>query len=353
MIDFFEALWIPYPWTHYANVTAPFSGAMEHTTATTFGMDLIGSPNAEFVNAHELAHHWFGNLATPNEWPEIWLNEGFASYAEVLWVEHQYGEDVAIGYLQEQRDSYLAWQELEGMSTLYDPLFMWGGLVYDKGSIVVHMLRHTVGDEAFSAAMTNYLQAHAHGNVTTGDLQLALEDTHGSSLEWFFTQWVYQARDPAYLWGVTQIEMDDGTWQVDIHIEQRAEGSWSMPIEVSMTDVTGEHEMVVAQSGDGTVVTTLCFDSMIDTVHFNPRARALYSEAGRDDDAFWPDEISCGTVDGSTTPPPGPEASQDSTSAVRPTTGAKGCSCSTSSTTHLWPWSIILALVCLVRRTQP
>jgi aminopeptidase N len=351
MIDFFSDLWVPYPWTHYANVTAPFSGAMEHTTATTFGMDLVGDERAEFVNAHEIAHHWFGDLATLNEWPEIWLNEGFASYAEVLWVEQQYGETTAIDYLQEQRASYLAWQELEGMSTLYDPLFMWGGLVYDKGSIVVHMLRHTVGDDAFFAAMTNYLGAHAHGNVTTGDLQLALEETHGSSLEWFFTQWVYQARDPAYLWGLTQIEMDDGTWQVDIHIEQRAEGSWSMPIEVSMTDVTGQHEMVVAQSGDGTVVTTFCRESMVETTQFNPRSRTLYSVAERDDSAFWPEEVSCGTVDGSTTPPE-PEAPDAALADAGPATRPKGCSCAGAPPAVHWPWSFILALVCLVRRDQ-
>ena len=75
---------------------------------------------------------------------------------------------------------------------------MWGGLVYDKGSLVVHMLGATVGDDAFFAAMREYLTSHAHANVSTGDLQLAVEAAHGDSLDWFFEQWVYQAGDPVY-----------------------------------------------------------------------------------------------------------------------------------------------------------
>ena len=100
--------------------------------------------------------------------------------------------------------------------------------------------------------------------------------------------------------GLTQIEMDDGTWPIDVHIEQQAEGSWTMPVELHLESESGGTEVMVADSGDGTVVTTLCQNHPVDTVQFDPRNRILYADAARDDTAFWPESIICGTVDGDT-----------------------------------------------------
>src|SRR6185503_5206754 len=99
------------------------------------GDGAIDDARSEFLNAHELAHHWWGDDLTCASWEEIWLNEGFASYSEVLWAEHRGGEPLAAEYRAAQLDAYRRWHET---TTLVDPAFLWGGTVYDKGSLVLH-----------------------------------------------------------------------------------------------------------------------------------------------------------------------------------------------------------------------
>ncbi len=350
MMMYFSGLWGEYPWTHYANVTAPFSGAMEHTTATTFGIDLIGTELAEFVNAHELAHHWFGNLATPQEWPEIWLNEGFASYAEALWAEHSQGEEALIDYLLKQRESYFAWQEIEAQSSLYDPAFMWGGLVYDKGSLVVHMLRTVMGDETFFLALANYLDNHRHGNVGTADLQAAAEAAHGDSLEWFFAQWVYQPGDPAYQWGLVETPMDDGTWQVDIHIDQTADGSWSMPVEILLEDAQAEEHIVSTASGDGTSSTTMCMEAPVAHAFFDPRAQLLFSSETRKDDAYTAQSVTCGSIDDEASSPTDANTGWQNLAANNNTEHRQGCGCGKGISSAPWAFPLLFLAVFHRRR---
>jgi len=353
----FESALVPYPWTHYANVTAPFSGAMEHTTVTTFGEDLIGSPSAEIINAHELMHHWFGNLVTPSEWPEIWLNEGFASYGEVLWVEHTLGEAAAMDYVQTQINSYFAWQAIEGVSSLYDPDYMWGGLVYDKGSVVVHMLRNVVGDDAFFDGLQRYLVSHAHANASTGDLQDAMEHSHGSDLSWFFDEWVFQAGDPSYRWGLSQTEVEAGVWQVDVHITQEAPGSWSIGIPMRIELASGEAFELSANSADGTQVTSFCFSSPVSDADFDPHGHRLYFQALRLDGAFTPAPNACaepsnepGTDTGSSM-----DTGAQTTGPAPVSTGAgdneqpKGCGCGSATSARLL-WLAWLPLTVILRR---
>jgi aminopeptidase N len=344
MIDYFGTIWGEYPWTHYANVTAPFSGAMEHTTATTFGEDLIGHPMAEVVNAHELAHHWFGNLLTLAEWPEIWLNEGFASYGEVLWIEHAYGASAKQAYIQTQIDSYYAWQTLESSSTLYDPMFLWGGLVYDKGSLVLHMLRWVVGDAAFFDGLAQYLDAHQFGSVTTMDFRRAMEDASGEPLDWFFDQWVYQAGDPSYRWGITQTRLGDSNWQVDFHIEQEAPGSWSMPIPIRVELESGEVMDIIADSGDGALTTSFCLESSTAFATFDPNRALLFINAVHVDSRFEAAPDVCSE------PGAGPERADPGQDV--PALGTeknKGRGCATSPLALAWLW-IPMAMLTSTRR---
>jgi len=334
-------------------VTAPFSGAMEHTTATTFGEDLIGHPMAEVVNAHELAHHWFGNLLTLAEWPEIWLNEGFASYGEVLWIEHAYGAAAKRNYIKNQIDSYYVWQALESSSTLYDPMFMWGGLVYDKGSLVLHMLRWVVGDDAFFEGLAQYLDNHRFGSVTTLDFRLAMEDASGEPLDWFFDQWVYQPGDPSYRWGITQTPIGSTDWQVDLHIEQEAPGSWSMPIPIRIHLESGDVVDVVADSGDGVVTTSLCLESGAVRATFDPNRALLFNNAVHVDSRFeaapdvcsevGPSEGTDGLDDGGR---PGDDTPPKSHSKET------GGGCATTPLGWAWLW-LPLAMVINTRRSTP
>jgi len=349
MIELFSELWTPYPYSLYGNVLVPMGGAMEHTTKTSFGEGLIEyGEYAQIVNAHELGHQWWGDYVTCAEWEEIWLNEGFASYSEALWVEHVYGQDGLQYYIwEQQREGYLQWKEIEGEFSLYDPDYMWGGTVYDKGSLVLHMLRFVMGDEAFFSGLGEYADRHAHDVATSEDLRSAMESTYGEDLSWFFDQWVYQGGDPSYVVGLTSTDLGEDGWQVDVHVSQTAEGSWDMPVEwVLELEDGSSFEDLQWVVGEQTVV-SYCLEAAGSGLDFSPHAHLLYDIVLVDHDAFSPAERSCGEVpDDTGDTGPRPEDSgetgldpQDSGEGSGEPKGRCGC------ITRAWPrWSLLLLI---------
>ncbi|MEK7704651.1 MAG: M1 family metallopeptidase, partial [Myxococcota bacterium] len=214
MMQAFAELFGPYPFGRYGMIEAPLNGGMEHQEITTMGpvtLDVGGSGLRNFFVSHELAHQWWGDFVTPESWDDIWLNEGFASYSEALfweWAaraglidEHDPAAALA-AYVEGIRRYYLSVHPGgTDASTLVAPDDLFGSTVYDKGALVLHMLRFVLGDEAFFAMLRAYAIEHAYGNVTTAALQQAAETVYGASLEWFFDEWVYAAGMPAL--GVT------------------------------------------------------------------------------------------------------------------------------------------------------
>jgi len=321
----------PYPWTHYANVVVPMTGAMEHTTATSFASDLVVEPWAEWVNVHEIAHHWWGDHVTCADWRDIWLNEGFASYGEVLWAEALAGSEGRADYLHDQRETYLYWQAFEGVSPLYDPPFLFGGAVYQKGSIVLHQLRLVLGDAVFFDALRAWGDAYGGDVATSADLQAHLEAAHGAPLDWFFDDWVYGRGEPVYVYGVTVTEGVDGA-QVDLHVGQPLDPTYRMvvPVEIELPD--GEVELHEAWAEGPAAVTSLCLSQAPAAVAFDPLDELLHIGATRDDDAFAPAPWVCPGPSEASTPP------------------AAGCGCAATPTDA--PWAAGLALVVLVGRRR-
>jgi aminopeptidase N len=232
ILEYFSELYGDFPWASYGHAVAPFGGAMEHTTMTTFGDGLLGRAYGELVNAHEVAHHWFGDYVTLADWPEIWLNEGFASYGEVLWYEQDNGALGRRRYVESQVESYFNWQQYEGLSSVYDPNYLFGGAVYDKGSVVLDMLRSLLGDDAFFEAVALYVDRYAHSNATTSDLEEVFSEVYGSELSWFFEQWVYRAGDPALSVGWTKSGLGDGLYQLNMVVRQDTADLWRLPLQV-------------------------------------------------------------------------------------------------------------------------
>lgn len=209
MLDFFsKILGIKYPWPKLAQVVVRdyVSGAMENTTGIIYGefvqkhnKDLVDNHNEEIV-AHEIFHHWFGNLVTCESWSNLVLNEGFANYSEYLWNEYKYGRDAADFQLLNQWSGYIS-SARGGMHPLIhfaygDREDMFDQHSYNKGGAVLHMLRNLVGDEAFYGALKNYLQQNSFKSVEVHDLRLAFEQITGQDLNWFFNQWYLQAGHP-------------------------------------------------------------------------------------------------------------------------------------------------------------
>lgn len=242
MIDFFSERYGAYPWDRYGNAIVPFGGAMENTTCTSFG-DVFVDENAELVNVHELGHHWFGDDVTLADWRDVWLNEGFASYTEALWYEDAYGQEGLTAYVDWQRDTYYQWKSSEGDFALYDPGYLFGGTVYDKGSWVLHMLRGMVGDDAFFLALSDYTARYAYANASTSEFEQSFEESAQTDLAWFFDGYVYGTGEPSLAFGYRPVEGG-----VVVAIESDTTMPLPVPLRVTLDDATTQDTKVTLSS---------------------------------------------------------------------------------------------------------
>ena len=209
MMAFFEEkLGIPFPWPKYDKVVVRdyVSGAMENTTASIFMEELrLDEREAldsewDYIIAHELFHQWFGDLVTTESWANLTLNEAFANYSEYLWNEHQYGKDQAALKLVAEMEGYFAEAEEKQVNLIrfdyVDSEDMFDAHSYNKGGVVLHMLRVFLGDEAFFQGLQEYVKKHAFQSVEVHDLRLAMEKVSGKDLNWFFNQWFLSKGHP-------------------------------------------------------------------------------------------------------------------------------------------------------------
>jgi aminopeptidase N len=211
MLEFFSnKLGVTYPWQKYSQVIVRdyVSGAMENTSAVIFGdyvqqtkRELIDGSAGEDVIAHELFHHWFGDLVTCESWSNLPLNESFATYGEVLWREFKYGDDKAAEGLQNDLNSYLSEVSKGNHKEMVRFDFnsredMFDRHTYQKGGRILHMLRNHIGDDAFFASLKLYLETNQYTDVEMHQLRLACEKVTGQDLNWFFNQWFYAKGHP-------------------------------------------------------------------------------------------------------------------------------------------------------------
>jgi aminopeptidase N len=205
MFDFFEnEIGFPYGWESYSQIPVQdfMYGAMENTTATVFGdffmVDERGYIDRNYVgvNAHELAHQWFGDLVTARSAPHHWLQESFATYYNMLYEREAFGADY---YAWARRGAHN--QALDASKRDLLPIVhsqAGSTRYYPKGAMVLHMLKYITGREAYNRAIKHYLERNKYGNVDSGDLMNAFEETLGHSLGWFWDQWLYKGGEPHY-----------------------------------------------------------------------------------------------------------------------------------------------------------
>jgi aminopeptidase N len=193
---------VRYPWNKYAQTTvADFIGGMENVTATTL-VDWLPDSTAYLdrpwyqwaLIPHELAHQWFGDLVTTENWANYWLNEGMAEFMPSQYWGAKLGERAEEDYYLSEYQQYLAADARRRM-----PLAAWNSnVVYPKGALVLSMLKKQLGAERFWASIKRFLTDHAYGNATSDDLRQAVLDATGESLGWFWSQWIYRAGFPAF-----------------------------------------------------------------------------------------------------------------------------------------------------------
>ncbi len=234
MLGAFSELFGLYPFINekYGHAQFGWGGAMEHQTMTSTTDFMEGTL------AHELAHQWFGDAITCARWPDLWLNEGFATYAEALWQERRYGLQAYRSLmdfrmtraLQAKGSLYVT--DTADVTNLFD-----NNRVYSKGSSVLHMLRHVVGDSSFFTSLRRYAAdpRFRYGTATTDDFRSVCESVTGESLSYFFDEWVYGEGYPRYDFHWSVSPAPSGT-AVTITVDQTSsspdQGFFRMPVDL-------------------------------------------------------------------------------------------------------------------------
>lgn len=278
IIEFFEQkTGIPYAWGTYSQVMVQdfMYGAMENTSATIFG-DFFFVDSRAFldrnyinVNAHELAHQWFGDLITARSSSDAWLQESFATYYAKLFFGVYAGQDelkwsqiseVKRALNAAKKDNYPVRHSKSGSSR-----------IYQKGSSILQMLSYVMGEEHYDKAINLYLNRHAFKNVETADLQKAIVDATGMNMSWFFEQWIHHGGEPHY--EISWVKVDGGTRiSVDqIHKINETTGLFRMPIKFAVYYEDGtierktewiekQHEVVTIENKEDKKVRFVVFD---------------------------------------------------------------------------------------------
>jgi aminopeptidase N len=258
MIRFFgEKTGQTYPYPKYAQVCLPeFGGGMENTSATSMTdaalLDEIEAleRDEDGLVAHELAHQWFGDQMTCKDWSHIWLNEGFASYFDPLFTEHDRGVDEFRQRMDGELKGYLSNDQMYRrpiVETRYkNPMQMFDGMTYSKGGCVLHMLRGVLGEENWWKGIKLYAAKNKYQVVETDDFRKAMEEASGKDLKWFFDQWLYKAGHPELKvrW---HYEDADKTVRVKVEQTQKVDDLtplFRLPTTLEITEAVGKSRAV-------------------------------------------------------------------------------------------------------------
>lgn len=291
MLDFFSKKFgLAYPWKKYSQIIVRdyVSGAMENTTAVIFGdfvqrtrRQLIDNSNEKIV-AHEMAHHWFGNYVTTESWANLTLNEGFANYSEYLWLEHRHGVQEAEVHRQEEMQGYLQSAPAGATKNLIrfgynNEEEMFDAHSYNKGGLVLHMLRKHLGDEIFFKGLTKYLNDNAYNAVEVHHLRLAFESVSGEDLNWFFNQWYLDKGHPALNVNYTYDEVSKKLFLMVFQVQPAADHVpvFEFPLEIDLLYSDGKKERKTFHINQRSQVIELEATKIPVDVVFNPEKTLL------------------------------------------------------------------------------
>jgi aminopeptidase N len=255
MLELFsEKLDVPYPWAQYAQTFVDdfVEGGMENTSATTLTVRELVNPalapenrtGADFVESHELAHQWFGDLVTSKDWANLWLNEGFATYFEHYWSEQHYGPDDAAYEFWREQNQWFREKRMYAVPIVnrnFKDSDEYAGNIYTKGGWVLKMLREKLGDADFFHALHYYLETNRGQNVVTADLEKSIEQASSINADEFFHQWLYRAGAPEFQ---VNYSYDETAHQLKLDVAQTQKvegmvGLFDVPIEVEVATAGG------------------------------------------------------------------------------------------------------------------
>ncbi|MCU1267158.1 MAG: Aminopeptidase [Acidobacteria bacterium] len=319
MVKFFsEKTGLKYPYAKYAQTTVrDFGGGMENISATTQTDNMIHDARTELdqtqdgLQSHELAHQWFGDYVTCRSWSDIWLNESFATYFQAMWDEHHLGHDDFL-YLDvkgNQDQYYTAWRSGSRRPIVtknyLTPDSVFDTYAYPRGGAVLHMLRTWLGEDNWWRAINHYLTKYAHQPVDTEEFRIAIEESTGQSMDWFFDEWLYRMGHPVFQ--ITK-NYDAVTRKLTLTVKQTQKvdtewlypqaGLFQTPVDVEI--VTGksarvervnveakeEQSFIFAADSEPLLVNFDYGNTLIKQVEFNKSTAELMYQASRDSDVM-------------------------------------------------------------------
>ena len=268
MIDFFSKFnGVPFPYDKYAqSAVVDFTyGGMENISATTQTSQTLHDRRAELdgnsegLVSHELAHQWWGDYETMQDWGQVWLNEGYATYYEALYREHAHGEDAfdldRLGMMQSVFDTDQRYRRPIVTETYADPIDMFDADGYEKPGLFLHMTRTMLGTDLYRKTQTAFLEQYKGKNTTTADWEASVEKTTGMDLHWYVDEWLYQAGFPEYTVAYTY---DPAAGQLHLSVDQTQSTKWDTPAVFRMPIV------VEVMAEDGTTQRTIVQDNQRD-----------------------------------------------------------------------------------------
>ncbi|MFX1581388.1 MAG: M1 family metallopeptidase [Promethearchaeota archaeon] len=232
-LEIYGANFAPYPWESLAIVEADiWAGGMEYPQLVMIGLPLYSYPEGlsslAAVTAHEIGHEWIPFTLGTDSYTEPWIDEGFASFAEYVWVEYVYGATERADYRNYDLTRYWEYVNSEGDKTLNQSMSVWqsadwyayGSIVYAKGALIYDMLRHQLGSATFYEAW-QYIFTHGmHEKVRTSTLQAFFEEAVNESLDWFFDPWVYNNGVVTLSFGGVSIQQGISGWYISFQVIQ-------------------------------------------------------------------------------------------------------------------------------------
>lgn len=281
VLSFFSERIGPYSYEKLGNVQAAgMRGGMEHATVIFYGEREVASGRGPVV--HEIAHQWFGNSVTERDWDDVWLSEGFATYFDLLFTEHDQGRNAFVERVTRSRSQILQLErKLANTPVIHrnlgDMSKVLNQLVYEKGGWTLHMLRYLVGDAAFWSGIRSYYRQFQNGSASTADFRAAMEEASDLSLGFFFDQWLTRS-------GVPQVE---GEWsynadkkQVEVTVRQTQAGdAFRLHFEVGVIGQDGRTLKHKVGTDRKLERYTIPFDATPADVVLDPSVALLY-EAG-------------------------------------------------------------------------
>jgi aminopeptidase N len=288
MLDLYSRMYGDYPFEKlaFATLNRDFIwGGMENQTIVTLCPDCW----IEDLVCHELAHQWFGDMISPMTWADIWLNEGFATFNEAIWVESnlgykEYKKNIifeAQKYLR-KNPGWAIYQKSWDVSSPDNAVLFNEEISYSKAGCVLHLLRYVLGDSVFFDCLHQYatFPNFKYGNISTEQFVSFISLSSGQDLNWFFDEWVYKPNHPIYQNNYHIDEAGNGKWKVNYTINQiqKNAGFFKMPVELRVTFTNGKDTIIQVNNDYNLQMYSFDFKNEPKTVSFDPNNQIVLKE---------------------------------------------------------------------------